>query len=942
MSLTPKGTAERPTQNRVPWPIYVYAHRDWPVRSNQGEDCSRGVPMAALIGAGTPIGRSSETVALERAIDDVAAGEKRAIVLRGAPGTGKTTLLYWARDLATHSGYVCGLVRTPAVGGLPPRFPLSEVLSTLSQGCRAQGVDSPHLLFETAESFGGDSARGIPAPDLLQITRALEEAAAVAPVGIMLDDLQWTPPEEASFLLSVLRLMKARILFVTTTRFERVDDSAVTLESTGDLPVDILELEGLNLDSTSELASRVLAAPVLPSLSQAVYQRTLGNPLFVMETLRSWRGSGEVGVVAGGYWGFVKGVQDDSRSLLQVITGRLAKIGFKGRMIAEVLALMSRGVTLDELRRITQFPEEGVVEELAGLEDQGVVSHDLSTGHRIAHPLFQSSLVAQMNRTRETALHGRIQAALRESIPPRAPSELAYHAVRALEPPADLFQLLDAAADEAQRAGSYAEAAEWYKRLAEAAPDDGSLQRALAGRAAALEHFDAPEAARVYKRAVSLARSSTEKAQLLVGCARARRMAGSLEEALVELRRASELASPPELLEVRHVVAVVHAAQGRVDAAFDMFRSLADETVGTPFHAKTLGHMAVVSYVRGRPDEAVSLSREAMAECSDPSYLDFLHLNLGWFLAVLGEWDEAERLMDGLIRRATQAHDLWLLAMTLSNAAQLCALRGGGERALDLGTQALRLAAHGNPIDEMTARGALGMALLEEGNPSEAMKVVSDIPRLVEIAPERSEVQFPMLVLGETLLAVGDTSEVQRTLDSLRVLVEFNLTHKVSLDRLTAQLELERGAHDSALEITERYVRNPSLFALEQARILEVSAHALARSGERDACLARASEALVMYQRLGAERRAVRLQQWIDERTPRRKGRPRSVSPGDMTHRERQIIRLIATGLTNAEIARELVISPRTVKKHIENVKAKLGVQRRTQLAAMDLHVDAE
>ena len=52
-----------------------------------------------------------------------------------------------------------------------------------------------------------------------------------------------------------------------------------------------------------------------------------------------------------------------------------------------------------------------------------------------------------------------------------------------------------------------------------------------------------------------------------------------------------------------------------------------------------------------------------------------------------------------------------------------------------------------------------------------------------------------------------------------------------------------------------------------------------------------------------------------------------------LTERERGVIRLVAQGRSNAEIAQELVISDKTVKTHISNILGKLDPQDRTQLA---------
>ena len=52
--------------------------------------------------------------------------------------------------------------------------------------------------------------------------------------------------------------------------------------------------------------------------------------------------------------------------------------------------------------------------------------------------------------------------------------------------------------------------------------------------------------------------------------------------------------------------------------------------------------------------------------------------------------------------------------------------------------------------------------------------------------------------------------------------------------------------------------------------------------------------------------------------------------PKGLTTREREVIALVADGLTNAEVAERLWISPGTVRRHLENVYGKLGVHTRT------------
>ena len=57
-------------------------------------------------------------------------------------------------------------------------------------------------------------------------------------------------------------------------------------------------------------------------------------------------------------------------------------------------------------------------------------------------------------------------------------------------------------------------------------------------------------------------------------------------------------------------------------------------------------------------------------------------------------------------------------------------------------------------------------------------------------------------------------------------------------------------------------------------------------------------------------------------------------NPLGLTQREQEVLELLCEGRTNASIAAKLVISPKTVDHHVSSVLAKLGVSKRTEVAA--------
>ena len=116
----------------------------------------------------------------------------------------------------------------------------------------------------------------------------------------------------------------------------------------------------------------------------------------------------------------------------------------------------------------------------------------------------------------------------------------------------------------------------------------------------------------------------------------------------------------------------------------------------------------------------------------------------------------------------------------------------------------------------------------------------------------------------------------------------------------------------------------------------------LAESGQVEPTV----EALTALEGLGAKPAVAivrrRLRSLGVTRLPRRPQPGTLTNPAGLTDRQLEILRLLATGLSNAEIARRLVVSTRTVDHHVSAILGKLGVRTRRAAAARAADLENE
>jgi DNA-binding CsgD family transcriptional regulator len=156
-----------------------------------------------------------------------------------------------------------------------------------------------------------------------------------------------------------------------------------------------------------------------------------------------------------------------------------------------------------------------------------------------------------------------------------------------------------------------------------------------------------------------------------------------------------------------------------------------------------------------------------------------------------------------------------------------------------------------------------------------------------------------------------------------------------------AETALAEGDADAA---AAQFARAAELHAglsipFERAQILVRGAAALAAIGERDAALDQLAEAHRLAAGLGARPLAAEvasavaaLGASVAEHLGRRAAAEHETA--GLSRREVEVVRLVAQGLTNREIAAGLVLSTRTVDMHVRNILTKLQSHTRTEAAA--------
>jgi len=225
------------------------------------------------------------------------------------------------------------------------------------------------------------------------------------------------------------------------------------------------------------------------------------------------------------------------------------------------------------------------------------------------------------------------------------------------------------------------------------------------------------------------------------------------------------------------------------------------------------------------------------------------------------------------------------------------------------------------------AQPGLALLRLAQGRKVDAVNAIRGALRATTDRRNRARL-LPAAV--EIALAAGDVEDARRTCGQLEQIAAGFGTEVLGAMAAHARgaVELADGRAEAALEPLRRAFRvwHEVGAPYIAARLRLLIAHACRALGDRDTATLELDLAREVFERLGAAPDIAALD------TPDAPGG--RATPGNLSPRELEVLRLVASGKTNKAIAKQLFLSEKTVDRHVSNIFAKVNVASRAAATA--------
>ncbi len=324
----------------------------------------------------------------------------------------------------------------------------------------------------------------------------------------------------------------------------------------------------------------------------------------------------------------------------------------------------------------------------------------------------------------------------------------------------------------------------------------------------------------------------------------------------------------------------------------------------------------------GRLGQWSGVLTDFMRRNSHGSLVAFCGTCCGELMARGGHLKAAERELIGALRKLTESGHRARCVHPAAKLAELRILQGRYEEAERLmeGYEALP--------ETVVPRVALALATGEHAVATALLE-----GRLTALGSD-SLLSVPYLAqLVEVRLAQGDPVDARAAADRLARLAATAYLPRVDAEaaRALGRVALAEGDPSTRTTLERALELYTSLnLPLGVARTRILLAEALA-TAEPDTAMSEAHTALVTLEQLSAVREADAAAALLRRLGGRTRTGPKGY--GSLSKREREVLDLLAEGLTNAELADRLYISVKTAGNHVSNILAKLGLRSRAEAA---------
>jgi DNA-binding NarL/FixJ family response regulator/tetratricopeptide (TPR) repeat protein len=939
---------------------------------------------------GSLVGREQERAALERMGARLRTGRGALALVAGEAGVGKTRLV---GDVLPGEGVV--FVHGDALEHPPPPYGAMSAALRASLRVDPGALDDcgplARYLRVLLPELGRPPREGDRATMFEAIRCALRSIARRAPTVVFLDDLQWADATTCELLPALAAgLADAPLLVVAAYRSDEITRGHPVRRMRADLRragrLEELVLEPLDLGGTSQLAAHRLGAPPAPSLARTLHDRTQGLPFFVEELCAALVTAGRVietdsGVALHG--GEEIPLPD---TLRDAVLARAERLSAAARSVLEVAGVA--GLRF-ELALVAELAGETAIDDpvAAGIlveVEPGVAA--------FRHALTREAFYRDVPWGRRRELHRRM-AELLEARGAR-PAVLAEHWVAAQEP-ARARQALAAAAKEFHAAHAYRDALEWCRRALEIWPphdEEGrlallerlgecaELSGDLGGAGSAWEEVaearrsagDARSAAELQRRLAVVyelegfaERALAARQRAADGFARIGEDADAAAELLAAMSQLDSIGSLTAALEIGEPAAVLAGRAQRRDLVAralglegSVRAKLGDVEVGIRLAreglsialAENLTASASELYLRlaavlenaadlGGAQQVYGEAYEFCVANDSPAAAQVCLVCLAYILWETGRWDDAEKLERRII--ASPESPPGVLAAANAALGIFHAARGRTKGTRRLLVEGVTYAQRNHRL-RFELNSLVGLAWLEEldGDDAAAGERYREIVRRCERA---EDLHYAPMALhwAVTFFAVrGEEADARACAGALADMAAAT-TNRETLAALAHALGeialLEREPDHAVIEFGRsldllRELELPYQRAHTQLR----AAAAFVAAGKAETAIERLTDAYRGARKLGAQplaALAARELERLGERPEERLGRRAAgdLERAGLTRRELEVLRFVAVGRTNREIARELYLSPRTVDMHVRNILAKLDCRSRAE-----------